>query len=204
MMLRLLLVRHGETGANAGRRFSGSGDVPLNERGREQAEALRKALLAEEIHRIHCSDLIRARDTAGAIAEGRPIEIIPTPNLRELDFGEWEGMTYEEIRRRDPEILGRWEADPALVAPPGGESLDGLDRRVGTFMAGLPDLRGGQTALVVGHAGSIRMLLCRVLGLPPRAHWQFGVAPGSLSEINLYPEGAVLVRLNHSPATPAG
>jgi alpha-ribazole phosphatase len=199
MMLRLLLVRHGETASNAERRFSGVGDVPLNNRGREQALALREALRAEEIHLAYSSDLVRALETAEAIAGGRPLGVVPTPDLRELDFGEWEGMTHDEIRRRDPEALRDWEADPFRIPPPGGESLERLDRRVGWFMAGLGDRHRGQTVLIVAHAGPIRVLLCRSLGLPPQAHWQFGVGPGSLSELGLYPEGSVLVSLNHSP-----
>lgn len=201
-MPRLLLVRHGETALNAQGRFQGRIDAPLSDRGRLQAEALVRALARDEIHAVSSSDLRRARETAEAIATPRGLTIRDDPGLRELDFGTWDGLTYAEILARSPEALRLWEVDPAVTPPPGGETLDDLDRRARSSLDRLIVENPDRTVLVVAHAGPIRVMLCRALGLPPRSHWQFGVGPGSLSEVIHYPEGAVLARLNHLPSTP--
>ncbi len=195
-MPNLILVRHGETIWNAERRFQGAQDVPLSPRGEAQARALAARLAGESIQRIYSSDLQRAHVTATLIAEphGLPVQI--EPRLREISFGAWEGMTYEGIHMRYPEGLAWWEADPMNAAPPGGETLAQLQERVESLLAELAALPADETALLVGHGGSLQVLLCVALGLVPRARWQFRLDPGSLSELGLYPAGAILTSLN--------
>jgi broad specificity phosphatase PhoE len=109
-------------------------------------------------------------------------------------------LTYEQVQRADPESLTAWEADALRTAPPGGETLAHLAARVGAFLTGLTAGAGeaepGRTVLVVAHRGSLQVLLCLALGLPPHARWQFRLEPASLSELDLHPQGAVLDRLN--------
>jgi alpha-ribazole phosphatase len=201
-MTQLLLVRHGETLLNEQGRFQGHGDAPLNDRGRRQATALARAIQDEEIHAAYGSDLRRARETAEIVTAGRPFRIVDAPELREIAFGDWEGYTYAEIQQKDPDSLRLWERDPAAYPPPGGEGLDAIDQRVGSFLEYLRDRHPGRTILIATHGGPIRLIACRALGLPALAHRQFVASPGSLSEICFYPEISIIVRLNYLPPEP--
>lgn len=199
-MTRMLLVRHGETVWNAARRFQGATDVPLSERGRAQAgavaEALAERLAGEPLHAILTSDLQRAYDTAALIAERQSGKISPDPRLREIGFGDWEGLTYDEIQQRDPDTLARWLADCWQTTPNGGEPFGAFIARVRDLLEELRTRRAEETVLLVAHGGPLQVLLCLALGLQPQARWQFRLDPASLSELWLYQEGAILTLLN--------
>jgi broad specificity phosphatase PhoE len=195
--MRLLLARHALTDWNSKGRYQGQQDIALGAVGREQAALLANRLAAEHIDEIRTSDLSRARETASAVAAARGLPLNEDARLRELHFGAWEGLTREEVRQQYPEALAAWELDPLKTAPPRGETLAQLADRVGAFLASLtlstaPD----RTVLVMGHNGSLQTLICVALGLPPVCRWKFCLAPASLSELNLFAEGAVLTFLN--------
>jgi alpha-ribazole phosphatase len=196
-MIRLLLVQHAETAWNVEGRYQGHTDIPLNERGRSQAARLPARLAAEAIHAAFASDLRRAWDTAAAIANVRNLSLSPEPRLRELCFGSWEGLRYAQIRQADAAALDAWEVDPENVAPPGGETLANLAARLRSF---LDELRrrqsSGETVLLAAHRGSLRVLLCLALGLPPAALWRFRLDAASVSVLELHPETAVLTLFN--------
>ena len=116
------LLRHGETKWNAENRICGRSDVPLSEAGRRQAKRLAERLKPISFDTLYSSPLKRAIDTARFISERIGLEPVLDDRLVELDYGQWEGKTLEEIRKNDPETLRAWEADPGRVAPPGGES----------------------------------------------------------------------------------
>jgi broad specificity phosphatase PhoE len=195
--MRLLLAPHAPTDWNAELRFQGHSDTPLSETGRLQAALLGQRLATEEIHEVHCSDLRRAWETALAVAVPRRVPLRTDARLRELDFGAWEGLTHDEIAVLDPDRLAAWQADMLQTPPPGGETLANLADRVGAFLTDLRAQVGPErTVLVVAHRGSLQVLLCLILGLPPWARWQFRLEPASLTELDLYPEGAILTRLN--------
>lgn len=202
-MLRLVLVRHGETLWNAQQKFQGHSDVPLSPAGRAQAITLAEMLQTRTLDAVYSSDLKRAMDTAEAICQGRDLSFSPTPAWRELSFGRWEGLTYEEIRQDYPNELQVWLADRLHVSPPAGESLAQLQTRVQESVRQLIELHTDQTVLVVAHGGPVQLVLATNLGLPPEAHWQFRVEPGSLSELELHPAGTILVRLNHTGSKPS-
>lgn len=194
--MRLILVRHGETAWNAQRCYQGRTDVPLNEAGRRQAAALAQRLVREEIHVVCASDLQRAWETARAIAASHGLPLCSEPRLREMSFGDWEGLTYQDIQRRYPQALIDWEADPLNSAPPGGETLAQVAARAESVLDDLFGRHQDRTVLLVTHSGLLRVLLCLVLGLAPEAHWRFRLDIASLSELHLRNENAVLVRLN--------
>lgn len=196
MSCRLLIVRHGATPWNATGRLQGQRDVPLSEHGRAQAGALARLLADRPVEVIYSSDLGRARETAEIIVGARGLPIVAVPRLREMSFGDWEGSTVAEVEGNDPDRLRAWHRDPVATAPPGGESLVELAARVGEFLRELETHPDDRPALVVSHAGPIRVLLCLALGLPAASYWRFRVDPGSLTELDLYPEGAILSRLN--------
>lgn len=115
--------------------LGGQLDVPLLPRGRDEAEALARRLSGVRIDRIVSSPMLRALETAQTIATGRPVEV--DERLRELDYGRWEGLTYDEIDAHDPELRARWEHDPAATHSPGGESGDDVAARALNFLVDL-------------------------------------------------------------------
>lgn len=194
-MTRLLLVRHGQTEWNCQQRYQGHSDVPLDTTGEQQALQLAGRLSREPIDAVFSSDLKRAAATARPIAARHRLDVQHTLRLREMNFGAFEGLTYTEVQSTYPQDLAAWEAN-RNQPPPGGESFARLIDRLSAFGAEVRDSCSTQNVLVVGHGGSLRVLLCLLLGLTPEKHWQFKVDPASWSEIILYDTGAILSRLN--------
>lgn len=195
-MLRLLLIRHAETEHNAQARCQGQSDPPLSVEGRRQAAALAARLAREEIHAVYAADLHRASETAAAIAMAHGLAVHTDPRLREVAFGEWEGLTWAEIGARYPQEWAAWQADPLDVAPPGGETLIQVTTRVRSVFEAIAERHSDQCVALVSHGGPLRALLCLALGLPPQAHWRFQVAPASVSELCVCEGEAFVVRLN--------
>jgi probable phosphoglycerate mutase len=193
---RLFLLRHGDVEkTGAGRHYIGQGDRPLSGRGRVQAEAWAAYFATVKLDTIVCSDLSRCLDTARIIGAASQQTPRARPELREIALGAWEGQSFAAIQGRDPQAFqqrGRCIADHR---PPGGESFRDLDRRVWPFFEERlcqPQRR----TLVVTHAGVIRVLLCRLLGMPLENLFSVGVAYGALSIIALRPAGCRLQALN--------
>ena len=196
----LVLARHGETRWNVEHRYQGQrGNLPLSERGFEQAQLLAQALSPRTFDAVYTSDLLRARQTADAICAGRSLRPIETPALCELDFGEWEGLTYDEIQSRDAERLAAWDRDRLNTVCPGGESLKQLVERLEPFVGELRQAHAEQTVLLVAHGGPLQLLVALSLGLPPVAYRQLRTEPGSWSELYLGPPRNVLATLSCLP-----
>lgn len=195
-MAKFILVRHGQTDWNVQRRFQGQHDVPLNEVGRKQAAALSRRLAGERIHTIYASDLQRVTETAEHIVQTHQLTVQPEPRLREMSFGDWEGLTYAQIGQRYPKLRAEWEADMLRVTLPGGESLMGVASRVRDLYDQLVRDHQDETVLLAAHGGSLRVLLGVALGLGPERYWQFRLDTASLTELYVYPEGPILTRLN--------
>jgi alpha-ribazole phosphatase len=195
-MMRLILVRHGETDWNAQRRYQGWSDSPLNDIGVRQADLLSARLAGERVGAVYTSDLQRAMQTAQAIVAQHALPAIADPRLREMSFGGWEGLTHEEIRARWPDEMDAWLCDPLRVAPPGGETLAQLADRVRGALDDIVGKGADQTVVLVSHGGPLRVLLCLALRFAVRAHWRFRVNVASVSELSIYDGEATLVRLN--------
>jgi len=157
----ILLARHGETDDNRPPvRVQGHTDVPLNERGREQARALAQRVADAGVMSLHCSPLSRAHETARIVGEMIGLAPRVDPRFAETDRGEWEGLTWEEVKRRDPASYTAWLAAGDDFRFPGGESLREQLARVSAALADVE--QGGELpALVVCHGGTIRVALCR-------------------------------------------
>ena len=165
----MVLTRHGATPRSSPEQHLGQGiDIGLSDEGRAAARALAVRLEGASFDRIVASPLRRAQETADLLAGGRPIE--SDRRIAEMDYGEWEGLTYEQIDARDPDLRERWVADPGSLACPGGESGDNVARRAGAFVkdAVAAAGTGEQRILVIAHATLNRILLCVVLGVPVR------------------------------------
>jgi probable phosphoglycerate mutase len=195
-MVRLLLIRHGATPWTAEGRFQGQTDVPLSPQGQRQVAALAQRLATEQFDQLYASDLQRAWATAQAIAAPHALDITPEPRLREMAFGTWEGLTYAEIQQRDASAWAAWERDPYRSAPPGGETLTQTLTRIRAVYTSLGAAPHDMTVGIVAHGGPLQLILCCALGVSPQAHWQFAVAPASLSELCVYTQGAMLMSLN--------
>ena len=128
--MRLLLIRHGETDHNAGQLALGQFDVPLNERGRRQAQALAEALGSDDIAAVYSSPLQRAVATATPLADALGLEVQIEPGLIEMDVGETDGVPFSDLRERYPDFLRDWMSDRvADVRMPGGECLREVQQR---------------------------------------------------------------------------
>lgn len=191
----IFLVRHGETGAQWRGRFVGASDVALSEAGRGQVAALARRLGKERIGRCLASPMVRTRETAEALAKAAGVAVELCEDLREIDFGDWEGLSFGEIAQRDPEAVARWAAfEPEFVFP-GGEALAGFQERVRRAAEAIGKL-DEERVLVVSHGGVIRAMLCHWLGLSAREYLIFDVQPASLTTVRLFGERGVLMGLN--------
>jgi len=194
-MLHLMLVRHGETDWNVQRRYQGQSDVPLSELGQRQAIHIAERLAGRKIDAIYASDLKRAMETAGAIAERKTLEILPEPRLRELKFGILEGLTFEEAEVRYPEMISAWLED-FNNTPEGAETIDLFNARIISLLDDLKRKHDEQVVLLVGHGGSLSEILRLVLGLSPERRWYIEMENASLSEILIAENYVALRRLN--------
>ena len=195
-MSRLLLVRHGDTELNSAERYWGHSDVKLSAGGLSQAERLRHRLVARKIDAVYSSDLRRASVTAETIASGHQLEVITCNELREINFGELEGLTFNEISRLYPEVTRLWVKMDTSLKYPGGESLDELNNRVSQFLGRLEKHTEEETILIVAHSGVLRTLVCQLLGLELRHFRQIRLDLASLSMLETYQGGAILSLLN--------
>lgn len=195
--MRLLLIRHGETDWNATLRYQGQGGVPLNAQGRAQARRAGGRLARYGAGALYTSDIIRAAETAAIIGEQTGLRPQPMPELREIDVGQWEGLTPEELYRRFPDHMREYERDPARTVRLGGESYAQLQERALRAMNTILERHpGDQTVLAVSHGGTIRALLCHVIGLDLIHFGRLWLDNGSLSELRHGSNGWRLVRLN--------
>ncbi len=195
-----LLLRHGQTALSTERRFAGLSDIELTETGVRQAKLAGERLAARGgVDVIVASPLRRTRQTAEevAAATGAPVEY--DDDLRETDFGAWEGLTFTEAQRRWPDEVAAWLADPA-AAPPGGESFAAVAVRVQAARERLMAAHARETVLVVSHVTPIKTLLTEALLAPPASMYRMHLDVGSLSEIDWYSDGPAVVRSQNDTA----
>ena len=163
-MKHLLLIRHAETDMTG--RFCGHSDPELNERGHQQLAGVLDRLSEYAIRRIYTSDLRRARQTAEAIASHFEIGFEVRPGLREIQFGQWEGLSWSEIEACDPVLAKIWAERYPNSTAPGGEPLQQFERRVRAESAFLFAAATECPIAVVAHAGFMRVLLTMFYGVP--------------------------------------
>jgi len=195
----VLLARHGETLWNEMRLLQGRTDVALSDIGREQARALADALASIPLFSIHCSPLLRARETAEVLAT--PHKIVPTINegFIEINFGEWEGKSHTALRRDCPELYQKWLIDPTQVDVPGAERLSDVQARVMRSLERIVWENNGKIVAVVGHGGVNRTLLLSLLDARSEAFWRLRQDVACLNMIELS-EGTPRISLLNSTA----
>ena len=161
--MKLILVRHGETLSNRENRVQGITDMELSDYGRAQADKLAVSLKGEPIERIVSSPLRRAYETAKAISRFHGAMIEENSDLQEMNHGDFENLTIQELREKHISILKQWENDPASVIMPNGESLHDLQRRAWNAIEGIT--KTARNAIVVTHNMTIRTILCKIQDL---------------------------------------
>ncbi|MFC1624117.1 histidine phosphatase family protein [Candidatus Omnitrophota bacterium] len=161
MPTRVILIRHGETDWNLERRYCSFTGVDLNNKGIMQAEKLFYKLRKEKIDKVYSSDSPRALNFARILFKEAPIEKVY--ELREINFGIFEGLRHEEIMERHPEVYKRWLDDPFLVALPEGDNLGDFKKRVENALARIISVNEDKVAAVVTHAGPIKIIIRNIL-----------------------------------------
>ncbi len=171
-MTRIILVRHGHTEWNRVERFRGRADVPLDETGVQQAEAAGRRVAAEWTPAaVYSSPLSRAVRTAETIARHFNLPVEVSAALVDIDYGEWQGLTPDEVRARWPGELASWYDRPQAVHIPGGETLEALRARGLAAVRALAERHAGQTIVLVAHTAINRAILLGVLGLGSERFW---------------------------------
>jgi alpha-ribazole phosphatase len=167
--------------------------MDLNSMGVEQILALQPILAKERIPHIFCSPMARCRETARLL--DLPAGISYRDDLREIDFGLWEGKKFSEIEKSDPHRVRDWIADPEGFCFPGGECRADFILRIEGIKKMLQSLQS-EKVLVVSHGGVIRHLICSFLGLPLRNYLLFKINEGEFTTLECYSEGGVLTGMN--------
>ncbi|MEE4134904.1 MAG: histidine phosphatase family protein [Desulforhopalus sp.] len=187
----LILLRHGDCGS-AGR-YLGSTELTLSEKGVQQIQGCAATLAETAIDQVYCSPMLRCRKSLELLDLPAPVEIVS--DLREIDFGRWEGKTFAEIAAADSRLVDAWAQNEDAFSFPGGEKISQFRDRVDGFIKTLSHSRC-QAVLVVSHGGVIRHLLCRLLDLAWQHYLLFDVQPGRFATVAWFPGGAVLSGLN--------
>lgn len=190
----IVLVRHGVTAHTTGRRFSGGlgGDnPPLSEEGRAQAAEVAAWLteLKDSVDVVVASPVRRTRETADIVAEALGLPVEEEPGFAEMEFGEWDGLTFTEVAERDKDRLEAWFADMA-APPPGGESFVEVRERVLAGLERLLATHSGRTVVVVSHVTPIKTLVAHAMESPLDSLFRMELSPAAVSVIAFYPDRA--------------
>jgi len=196
-MTRFILIRHGQTDWNRIERFRGRADVPLNETGIKQAEATARRVVAQwQPVAVYSSPLGRALKTAEAIAQPFQIPVQPLAGVVDIDYGDWQGLTPQEVGERWPQELDAWYNAPQTVRIPGGESLADLRQRGMEALSQLALRHDGETIVVVGHTVINRVILLAVMGLGNERFWRIHQDTCAINVFEKDSEEYTLVSLN--------
>jgi broad specificity phosphatase PhoE len=203
-MLRILVIRHGETSWNKDKIFRGRVDISLSEIGRQQADLLGRRLSGQPIQSIYASPLKRAVETALAIQEGQSgsTPIIQEDQLIDINYGSWEKKSHIQVQQEFPDLYQQWLNAPHTVQIPEGENLSSIRGRIETLMDrlvthhGEGEGEGMATIALVSHRVIIKVLLCAVLGLDNSHFWQIKQDTAALSVLDYQSGRFVLAGLN--------
>jgi probable phosphoglycerate mutase len=207
-MTRIILVRHGQTEWNRIERFRGRADVPLNETGIKQAEATGNRVAAKwKPVAIYSSPLLRAVKTAEAIAKHFDLTVEVHPCLADIDYGDWQGLSPDEVRPRWTDMLDAWYNTPHLAVIPNGETLADLRERAMKTVNELAGRHAGETILLLGHTVINRIILLGVLGLGNERFWHIKQDTCAINLFDVENGDYTLISLNdtcHLESIPEG
>jgi len=197
-MTEIVLVRHGETELNTAGVFRGRADVALNERGRTQAEAVAAALSGTPAAAVFASPMVRALDTARAVASPHGLSPIVDPAFNNIDLGEWQGLEKERVRREQPELWRLWMDDPDALQIPGGERLADVRERAYARTLELVNEHTDSRVVIVSHRSVAKLLAGALMGMESGYFWRFYLDNAGYSVFG-FDEGAfVMLKWNEA------
>jgi broad specificity phosphatase PhoE len=179
----IAFARHGQTALNREGRLQGRLDARLSAVGVEQANGLRAFFAAEPVTRVLSSPLLRATQTAAAIATAHDVTVEVDERLIELDYGEWDGLALRDVPTA---AWAAWRADPSF-APPGGESLIDVTTRIAEFVDAVA---GEDLVIAVSHVSPIKAAACLALGVDENASWRMLLGVASVTRVGLRDDGS--------------
>ena len=204
LVLDLYLIRHGQTDFSRENRFCGSIDPPLNDVGLRMADCFGTAYADRSWDAIYVSPLQRARQTAAALARRVDVEPIVDDGLREISYGEWEGLRHEEAKERYPEAYAYWAADTASRSVPGGETAFQVAARAALVLERVKRDHADGRVFLVSHKATIRIVVCALLGLDVRLFRErIAQAVAAVTRFEITKKGALLTRLGDDEHLPA-
>ena len=197
MVTTLYLIRHGETEGSEAKRYKGTLDVPLSEKGIKQVGHLSRYILrVVNLTAVYCSNLSRALKSAEIIARPHSLSPVVVPSLRERNFGHWEGMSFDEIKVKYPQEFADWAGNPMAFSPVNGETtLEVRDRVVDGFEK-IICARPGENIAIVAHGGVNRIILCHILGIPLENIFRVEQDYGALNIIEFWDKYPVVKLMN--------
>jgi broad specificity phosphatase PhoE len=207
-MTKIILVRHGHVAGISPERFRGRADLMLTAEGFRQAAAAARRISATWTPvAIYASPLSRCQATAEAIGKPRSLAPNSLDGLIDIDYGQWQGLTPDEVRARWPGQLETWYRAPDWAEIPGGETLQDVLVRTVSALREVIGRHPSDTVVLVGHDSVNRVMLLHALGLPLSRYWRLGQQPGAISEIDFLGDGFAILSINethHLKQPPAG
>ena len=195
--MKLHLVRHGETEWNKLGRFQGQQDIALNPRGLAQAKETARAMADDGVIALYSSPLQRTMQVANEISRLTSVPVVPLPGVKELNLGELEGVTGEEMRTIWPDVYSAWSQDPGTLSMPKGESLSQLQDRAWRSLQEVERAHSGDDVIVVvSHNFAIRTMIHKVLGLPLTNFHRLSLDLSSVSTVEYTSRGRRLTCYN--------
>lgn len=195
-MTKLILIRHGKTTWNLSGRYQGQTNTELSLEGIEQAKKIATRLRMEKIDQIYSSDLSRAYQTAKHIAHYHSLTVQKEYSLREIDFGQWEGLTYDQIEQTWPQELHLLFTNASQANIPGGETIQALTNRLSSKIDQLVSQNEHKTIVVVSHGMAIRSIIAHYLHIPIDFVWSIRQDNTAINILSFYDHKAVLELLN--------
>ncbi|MDO4289088.1 MAG: histidine phosphatase family protein [Eubacterium sp.] len=200
--MKYILVRHVETVGNAERRLNGHTESEYTDYGLAMKAILEDALVALNdrmpIDAIYASPIQRAYQIGKTVAERLGLECVTEDDLKEFNFGIFDGLTADEAMAKDPETWNRWMADYNFVQLPGGERYEDYHNRLKAFLERHAEAHADKTVLIVAHGGTVHSLLVNLLDLPLASKWHFNVRLGSITIVDC-PEGYGILEALYTP-----
>ena len=196
--MNLILVRHGETRLNRDRRIQGINRLPLTALGREQAHATAMALAEDQPFLLYSSPVVRAMETAAIISRTLDVPVKAEDGLKELDAGELEGLTGQEMRQRYPDFSAAWDSDASTAKMPGGESLAQVQLRAWAAVQDLAQRHPEDTVVAVSHNFTIQAIICTVFDMPLHNARRLRLNVGSITRLEFSGGDPMLVSHNET------
>ncbi|WP_378956287.1 histidine phosphatase family protein [Pelosinus sp. sgz500959] len=195
-MTKVILVRHGQTQWNLDMKYQGHCDIELTEKGVEQAMLAAQRLAGENISALYASDLSRALKTAECIGAKHNLPVTAVPELREINFGEWEGLTFESINSQSKDERSKLFTHPDEIIIPGGETFRQVKERAINAITKLVAQHPDQTIVIVSHGATIRTVLCAVLNIHLNHLWKIKQDNTAINVLEYYDENVMVSLVN--------